>query len=142
MNELKRNLFSQASQTLVDYVYAYYNERGANRSEFFASNNMTFSANAFHAIGGFDESFRTAEDREICRRWRAGGGTFLYAPEVVMRHAHRLRSLSFLRQHRIGPRCISLWGKGDPAGVRAFASSPGLLGLNAGFPFGQHRRTQ
>ncbi|MEO8578240.1 MAG: glycosyltransferase, partial [Gemmatimonadales bacterium] len=140
VNSLKRNLFSQASQTLVEYVYSYYNERGAYRTEFFASNNMTLSANAFHSIDGFDKAFRTAEDRELCNRWRAGGGQFVYDANVVMVHAHQLRTLSFLRQHfGYGRGALPYWEKSTPAGVRGIRVEP--LAFYAGmmiFPFRQH----
>jgi|SRR5687768_7286597 len=142
VNILKRNLFSQASQTLVGYVYAYYNERGAKRNEFFASNNMTLAAEAFQATGGFDESFRTAEDRELCKRWGAGGGRFAYVPDIVIGHAHRLGPLSFLRQHfGYGRGALPYWRKNGAHGVRGIRVEPfsfyvGMLT----FPFRQRER--
>lgn len=141
VNVLRSNLFSQASQTLVEYVYAYYNETGGERNEFFASNNMTLAAAAFHGIGGFDESFRTAEDRELCNRWRAAGGKFVYVPGVIMAHAHRLRLLSFLRQHfGYGRGALPYWQKSAPNGVRGIRVEPvrfyaGMLS----YPFRHHR---
>lgn len=142
INILKRNLFSQASQTLVDYVYAYYNERGAKRNEFFASNNMTLAADAFHAIGGFDESFRTAEDRELCKRWGASGGRFEYVPDIVIGHAHRLGPMSFLRQHfGYGRGALPYWRKNGANGVRGIRVEPFsfYLGMLT-FPFKQRER--
>lgn len=142
VNILTRNLFSQASQTLVEYVYAYYNERGAKRNEFFASNNMTLAAGAFHAIGGFDESFRTAEDRELCRRWGAGGGRFEYVPDIVIGHAHRLGPKSFLRQHfGYGRGALPYWRKNGANGVRGIRVEPFsfYLGMLT-FPFRQRKR--
>lgn len=125
VNILKHNLFSQASQTLVDYVYAYYNERGAKRNEFFASNNMILARKAFHALGGFDESFRTSEDRELCKRWGAGGGRFDYVPDIVIGHAHRLGPLSFLRQHfGYGRGALPYWRKSGANGVHGIRVEP------------------
>ena len=138
VNVLRSNLFSQASQTLVDYVYSYYNETGAERNEFFASNNMTLAAAAFHGIGGFDESFRTAEDRELCNRWRAAGGKFVYVPGIVMAHAHRLRPLSFLRQHfGYGRGALPYWRKSAPNGIRV--EPVGFYAGMLSYPFRHHR---
>lgn len=137
INALNGNLFSQASQTLVDYVYAYYNEPGASRNEFFASNNMTLSADAFRAMGGFDELFRTAEDRELCNRWWTSGGKFRYEPEILMHHAHRLNLLSLHRQHfGYGRGALPYWEKSGSGGVRGINIEP--LSFYAGmltFPF-------
>jgi GT2 family glycosyltransferase len=101
VNALDRNLCSEASQLLVEYLYRYYNgafDRGAN---FFASNNLAVSAEAFRELRGFDSSFRraAAEDRDLCARWRLGGGGFHYAPDAVVRHAHALNLAAFVRQH-------------------------------------------
>ena len=98
INALSGNLFSEASQTLVDYVYRYYNSHGG-RSTFFASNNMAISAAGFAAVGGFDERFRTAEDRELCRRWSQRGGKFHFDESIIVHHAHRLSTKSMLAQH-------------------------------------------
>ena len=137
LNALTGNLFSQASQTLVDYVYAYYNEPGARRNMFFASNNMTLSADAFRAMGGFDEAFRTAEDRELCNRWWASGGEFRYLPEIVMNHAHRLNLLSLHRQHfGYGRGALPYWQKSGSGGVRGINVEPFSFYVRMlGFPF-------
>ena len=99
VNALRENLFSEASQTLVDYVYQYYNDDDAARSTFFASNNMTIPSAGFAAVGGFDEHFQTAEDRELCRRWSKRGGRFHFDESIVVQHAHRLSVRSMLAQH-------------------------------------------
>jgi len=51
---------------------------------------LSLPADRFWEIGGFDESFRTAEDRDLGQRWRERGYSVLYAPEVVVYHAHSL----------------------------------------------------
>ncbi len=112
LNMLRDNRCSQASQALVDYVYSYYNDPTHYRSCFFASNNMTAPARLFREAGGFDESFRTAEDRDFCRRWRASGREFSYTPEVVVFHGHRLSIRSFQRQHlQYGRGALPYWRK-------------------------------
>lgn len=99
-NLLVDNPFSSASQTVTDLVYAHYNEDHAN-ARFFASNNLAITASELQRIGGFDECFviLACEDRELCDRWRAGGGRMVYASNAIISHAHRLDLRSFWRQH-------------------------------------------
>jgi GT2 family glycosyltransferase len=66
---------------------------------FFPSNNMAFPTQAFRELGGFDETFRYAEDREICARWSRSGRRFIHAPDAVVVHTRRLELGDFLRQH-------------------------------------------
>lgn len=106
VNALPDNPWSVASQQLVSYMYHYYLEPedehyGQRLGSFLTSNNLAATRQAFLEAGGFDERFpdAAAEDRELCRRWRAGGGRLRYEPGAVVRHAHRLDALSFLKQH-------------------------------------------
>lgn len=100
VNALSDNLYSTASQVLIDYLYGYYNA-SAEGASFFASNNFALSAERFRALGGFDTSFplAAAEDREFCDRWLHKGYPMIYAPEVLVYHAHRLALPAFWRQH-------------------------------------------
>lgn len=100
LNALPKNLYSTASQVLIDYLYMYYNA-GLNRSSFFASNNLAFPTDHFHALGGFDTTFPLAagEDREFCDRWLHHGYEMIYAPEVRVYHAHKMTLPTFWRQH-------------------------------------------
>jgi GT2 family glycosyltransferase len=100
LNALPNNLYSTASQTLIDYLYAYYNST-AQQAQFFASNNFALSAELFRTLGGFDTTFPLAagEDREFCDRWLDQGYQMVYAPEVQIYHAHKLSLRSFWRQH-------------------------------------------
>ena len=100
LNALPDNLYSSASQLLVDYLYEYYNAKGS-RPSFFASNNLALPRDGFAAIGGFDTRFPTAagEDRDLCDRWRQHGYQMTYAPEVLVYHAHTLTLRTFWRQH-------------------------------------------
>ncbi|PPS45651.1 glycosyltransferase family 2 protein [Chroococcidiopsis sp. TS-821] len=100
LNALPNNLFSTASQLLIDYLYAYYNST-AQQAQFFASNNFALSAKLFRTLGGFDTTFPLAagEDREFCDRLLHYGYSMLYAPEVQVYHAHKLSLRSFWRQH-------------------------------------------
>ncbi|HWP92004.1 MAG TPA: glycosyltransferase [Thermodesulfobacteriota bacterium] len=100
VNALPENLFSTSSQTLVHYLYTYYNDR-FDQSRFFTSNNMALSAVLFRDLGGFDVTTlrATAEDRELCDRWLYHGYKMYYIPNAVVYHSHFLTFGSFLHQH-------------------------------------------
>lgn len=92
------NLYSTASQMIVDEAYAYFLSRNSDL-RFFASNNMAMAAKLFHESGGFDPSFRTSEDREFCDRWIRRGHPLVYSPAAMVYHYHRLALTAFCRQH-------------------------------------------
>lgn len=100
LNALQENLYSTASQILIDYLYDYYNNGEAN-ANFFASNNFALPTATFHLLNGFDTTFPLAagEDREFCDRWLHQGYQMVYAPQVKVYHAHRLAFKTFWRQH-------------------------------------------
>ena len=99
VNALPDNLFSTASQVLIDYLYDYYNQR--HQPSFFASNNFAMAADQFRRLGGFDTSFPLAagEDREFCDRWLQHGLPLAYAPAAQVSHTHHLSLRRFWRQH-------------------------------------------
>jgi glycosyltransferase involved in cell wall biosynthesis len=96
-NTLAQNIYSAASQTIIDVVYEHFNENGD--ALFFASNNFAVPAKGFHAVGGFDEKFTTSEDRDFCDRWLRRGYSMTYAPEALIQHAHPLTLRTLWRQH-------------------------------------------
>jgi len=98
VNALADNLYSTASQIIVDEAYAYFLNRDSDL-KFFASNNMAMSTEHFLSGGGFDPSFRTAEDRDFCDRWIRRGHRVEYAPGAIVQHHHRLTLAAFWRQH-------------------------------------------
>ena len=100
INALADNLYSTASQQLLDYLYRYYNIE-AESVKFFASNNIAMGRDRFLNIGGFDTSFplAAAEDREFCDRWLYKGLTMQYVPAAQIRHAHHMSLQSFWKQH-------------------------------------------
>jgi GT2 family glycosyltransferase len=100
VNALDHNPYSSCHQLLLDYLYAQLNQSPESAS-FCASNNLAVPAAAFRDIGGFDEGFPfpAGEDRELCDRWRLSGRPLVYAPEVHVRHTHRMTFGSFFRQH-------------------------------------------
>jgi len=97
VNRFGDNRWSTASQRVIDMVYAYYNADPA-QATFLASNNLAVHADAFRELGGFDERFRWAEDRDFCRRWLAAGCELIYVPTAIVEHAHRLTGQGFVRQ--------------------------------------------
>ncbi len=100
VNALVDNPVSEAAQSLIDYIYAYENQRPGD-ARFFASNNIAMSTRCFHQIGGFDTSYPLAagEDREFCDRWRAASLPRIYAPNAIIHHRHAMTVRSFWRQN-------------------------------------------
>ena len=98
VNALPRNPYSTASELVLGVKYA---QDNADPGEacFFASNNMAIPARGFHELGGFDASFRTSEDRDLCSRWIMDGRGMTYEPAAVVDHASDLTLRSFCRRH-------------------------------------------
>jgi len=99
-NALPGNRYADASQHILDLVYAHYN-RDADAARFLASNNLAVHRQDFLATGGFDAGrFPFAsEDRDFCDRWRASGRQLRYTPAAVVRHAHDMDLRGFVGQH-------------------------------------------
>jgi GT2 family glycosyltransferase len=99
-NALNDDIYSHASQQLIDFLYGYYNSPGTP-GRFFITSNLVFPAARFRELGGFDVTFplAAAEDRDLCDRWREQGGEIVYDERAVVRHAHALDLRSFCRQH-------------------------------------------
>lgn len=99
VNGLKTNPYSQASQSILDAAYRYFNTE-PDHARFFATDNLAVERARFLAAGGLDERFRVAsEDREFCERWLAMGERIVSAPGAVVEHYHHLTFRSFCRQH-------------------------------------------
>jgi cellulose synthase/poly-beta-1,6-N-acetylglucosamine synthase-like glycosyltransferase len=99
-NALSGNRCSEASQAVIAYLYA----DGLRRTgglPFVASNNLALEHEFFDKLGGFDPSFpeAAAEDRDLSARCRSAGGSLVYEPAAVVRHAHPLGLSSLLRQY-------------------------------------------
>lgn len=93
-NASSGNIYSTASQGIIDYLYQH--ESSGNR--FFTTNNLAIKATDFKEVGGFNETFRTAEDREFCDRCLTKGYQLIYDPKVQVNHAHNLTLGSFCYQ--------------------------------------------
>jgi GT2 family glycosyltransferase len=94
------NVFSTASQLLVDFLYEYF-ERTDPKGRFFVTANVAMPTERFRSTGGFDLTFpfAAAEDRDMCERWYDHGYELAYADGAVVLHAHPLVLGSFWRQH-------------------------------------------
>lgn len=97
-NGIPENLGAVATQLVVDALHAHFN-RDPGSPRFFASSNVAFPADAFRSVGGFDEGFRYAEDRELCERWIRSGHRFVFAPQAVVVHMRTLALREFMSQH-------------------------------------------
>ncbi|MGV7223630.1 MAG: glycosyltransferase [Nitrospinales bacterium] len=99
VNALEESVYDTASQMLIEYLHAYYNQ-DPGQACFITSNNLSLPTKQFEAVGGFDTIFLNAggEDREFCEHLRHHGYRIIYAPEVVVHHSHGLTFSSFWRQ--------------------------------------------
>ena len=100
INHLKDNIFSEASQLLIDYLHVTLREVDGNAG-FLTSNNFALPKNLFNQIGGFDIRFSkaAAEDREIGLRLEHLGHPVIYSSDLVVRHSHDLDFFRFFKQH-------------------------------------------
>lgn len=98
-NALEKNLFSAASQHLVDYLHDYFKEKN-DKMFFFTSNNIALPKNTFEKLGGFDSNYPlpAAEDRDFCKRLLEQNFRLVYQPQALVRHFHKLNLRGFWRQ--------------------------------------------
>jgi len=140
VNALGDGLCSSASQLLIEYLYDYFNV-DVEGGRFFITSNLALPARAFHAIGGFDDSFplAAAEDRDLCDRWREAGLAMLYADGAVVHHAHALGLRSFCRQHfNYGRGAFHLHCARAKRGERPLrVEPPRFYSRLVGYPFGR-----
>lgn len=97
-NHIKGNIYSETSQTLIDYLYM---RLQGTTDMFFTSNNMGIHSADFRRIGGFDTGFLTSagEDREFSVRAVQNGISLRFDPDLRIAHTHDLSFSSFLRLH-------------------------------------------
>jgi glycosyltransferase involved in cell wall biosynthesis len=98
INPLTKNTFTAASQLIFDIAYRYYNADPQHARHLGAAN-LAMPAQRFRELGGFMPNLRTAEDRELCNRWRHHGLPMIYAPEAIIYHAPHLTFAGFCKQH-------------------------------------------
>lgn len=98
INALTDNVYSTATQAVLDYVCVALDGRGPS-ARFFCANNLALPAELFRRVGGFDDTMMTGEDRDLCDRWSSHGLALRYCPDVTIRHVHPLTLATFWRQH-------------------------------------------
>lgn len=97
INVLNKNIYSHSSQLLVDYLFNFFNSDPNNALYL---NSIALPREAFLLLGKFDITFfMSAEDRDLCDRWLLSGNKIIYAPEIIIYHAHHLTLKSFWKQH-------------------------------------------
>jgi GT2 family glycosyltransferase len=137
-NLLPNRAGSEASQVLVEFLYAYYNADPEN-ARFFTSNNMATTRATFLEHGGFDAGFQlnAGEDRDLCARWREQGGRLVFVGDARIGHAHDLSFAKFLNQHyRYGRGAAAYWQARSHATLRVEPARFYLRLLT--YPFHQH----
>ncbi|MBN2576041.1 MAG: glycosyltransferase [Deltaproteobacteria bacterium] len=125
VNALVDDPFASTSQLIVDLAVDHYN-RDPEDARFFPASNLAVARDGLAALGGFAAELRTAEDRDLCDRWRALGRRLRLAPDAVVLHAHALDLRSFWRQH-LG------YGRGAWRFLRAHQRREGSSTIDAGF---------
>jgi glycosyltransferase involved in cell wall biosynthesis len=91
------SVYAEAAQ-LVLLLISRHDRALSGRERFLPSNNFAFPAGALIWMGGFDERFRTAEDRELCRRWAQAGFALGRVSGAVVEHDQRLDLKGFVRK--------------------------------------------
>ena len=117
VNGVPDDVFAAASQLVLDAAHDHFSSEGEPR--FAASCNLAVRAADLRALGGFDRSFRYAEDRDLCARWLASGRRLAWAPAAEVVHCRELDLASFVRQH-------SAYGRGAFA-VRKRTTGSGMV---------------
>jgi GT2 family glycosyltransferase len=97
VNGVPANPYSDAAQLVIDVGYL--QNAGDAARRWFATNNLAVAADGFRALGGFDASYRTAEDRDFCSRWAESGRRLAYEPAAVVEHFSALDLRRFTRLH-------------------------------------------
>lgn len=100
VNGLDGNIWAQASQDLITYLYQAFATSRTLRP-FMTTNNLAVRRDRFLDIGGFDSGFPlpAAEDRDLSERWAETVGSLRLVPDAIVEHFHPLDAWSFIRQH-------------------------------------------
>jgi GT2 family glycosyltransferase len=96
-NGLPKNACADTAH-LVLFLISRHDRALTGRERFLPSNNFAFPAETLIRLGGFDERFRTAEDRDLCRRWTQAGFALGRVPEAVLEHDEHMNLMSFTRK--------------------------------------------
>lgn len=88
-NGLPSNPYATALQLILDLVELDRQLRDSSPM-FFPSNNLAFPTKSLSRLGGFNPEFKTAEDRDLCRRWLRAGYRLAHASDAVLFHSPEL----------------------------------------------------
>jgi hypothetical protein len=100
INALADNIYSTASQMLIDYLQSYFNKQ-PHTASFLTTSNLAVPKDAFQRAGCFNAAFPRAagEDREFCARWLRQGRALVFLSNAKVLHSQHLTFRSFIRQH-------------------------------------------
>lgn len=142
INAITQNPFAEASQLLTSWLVQWHSPPERRGRLTFTTNNMLFAREPFERLGGFDTTALadTAEDRDLCDRWRAEGWPLVHAPAAVVGHAHAMSLTGFMAQHLNYGRGAVYFHKAAgraPSEARKPESVRFYIGMLA-YPFAQH----
>ena len=137
---LTSNAYAEASQLIINIGYRQ-NGCEPNAARFFTTDNLLVSRSQFLELGGFDESFWTAEDREFSDRWLARGWPMRYEPAAIVHHSHPIGLRGFvIRNWHYGRGAQRYWRKRAAAGREGFRIDPDFYFTVARSPFQRSSR--
>jgi GT2 family glycosyltransferase len=137
LSTLTDNPYAEASQLIINIGYRQ-NGDEPNAARFFTTDNLVVPRARFLELGGFDETFWTAEDREFSDRWLARGWRMRYVPEATVWHAHPIGLRGFVsRNWHYGRGAQRFWRKRAQAGREPFRPDLRFYATVAGAPFRQ-----
>jgi glycosyltransferase involved in cell wall biosynthesis len=139
VNALPDNVYSAAAQLVIDVGYRQ-NNTGAPDRRWFTTNNLAVPAAGFRALGGFDPSYRTAEDRDFCSRWVQSGLRMSYEPRAVVEHANPLTLGSFVTLFFSYGRGAFRYHREQRRAGRPVPFEPSFYIALASAPLEEHRR--
>jgi len=112
------NAYADAAQVVL-LLLSQHDRAMTGRERLLPSNNFACPAEALIRMGGFDESFRTAEDRELCRRWAEAGFELGRVPEAIVEHNENLDLKKFfLKFFAYGRGAARFHGSGGAPSLR------------------------
>jgi glycosyltransferase involved in cell wall biosynthesis len=116
-NGLPADIFADTAH-LVLCLLSRHDRKHAGRERLLPSNNFAFPKDALLRLGGFDEQYRTAEDRELCRRWSQAGYELARVP-ADLDHDERMNAAGFFRKFvSYGRGAADFHGSGERASLR------------------------
>ncbi len=96
-NGVPSNSYADAAQVVLDLV-AQHELDSCGEVRFFPANNCAFPIAPLRQLKGFDESYRTSEDRDLLRRWRAADHRVAIAKDAVVDHNSAPSLIGYVRK--------------------------------------------